>query len=278
LPEIQKELDGRYADFNVEALAISTGDPDWYLSEFKNQLNVTMPWLMMDTRLPNPYYQDQYDLWGLNDNHPTLVVLDANGVIRYRGTGDGGVAENNINYRVAFNMIGELLEEASDQDNRPEVVTTPGKLATVGSPASDFTLYDMNDNPVTLSDYRGTVIVIDFWSWGCAACGDPNNVNLKQIFREYTREQVTVLSVNLYPAPVMEEMEDYIGTQRIRYPVMLRGQDTVGSTYGITHYPTLMMIDKDGVIRYREVTESLIVNEDAQATLDSLVAELGGAI
>ncbi len=278
MPEIQKELDGRYAGLNVETLAISTGDPEWYLSAFKKELNVTMPWLRMDTRLPNPYYQEQYDLWDLNDTHPTLAVLDANGVIRYRATGDGGVGENNINYRVAFNMIGELIDETQTQDNQSAVGGTPDSVATIGLLAPDFTLNDMNGNAVTLSDYLGTVVVIDFWDWGCAVCGDPNNVNLKSIFREYSREQVTVLSVNLYPEPEMEEMEDYIGTQRILYPVMLKGYDAVGSSYNITQFPMLMIIDKDGIIRYREVTESLVFNEDAQTMLDTLVGELGGSM
>lgn len=264
MPEIQKELDGRYAQENVETLAISTGDPDWYLREFKKQLGVTMPWLMMDTRLPNPYYQEQFDLWGLKEEHPTLVVLDWQGVIRYRATGNGGVGPDDINYRYAFDLIGTLIHEADVARAAPDVG------GQVGNRAPDFTLTDLHGNAYTLSDYRGTVVVLEIWTWGCSTCGDPNHVfDFKRLYREYARERVTVLSVDAFSDPDLVALEDYVSLQRIEYPVLINGLNT-SYDYRVVTMPVLFIIDQGGVIQYRKQTNEF--DEEAQALLDQLLA------
>lgn len=268
MPEIQKELDGRYSEEKVEALAISTGDPDWYLREFKAQMNVTMPWLMMDTRLPNPYYQEQFDLWALKEEHPTLVVLDAQGVIRYRATGLGGVGEDDINYRYAFDLIGTLVQEAKAARAAAPAADIGGQ---VGNQAPDFTLSDLSGNAYTLSDYRGTVVVLEIWSWGCSTCGDPNHVfDFKRIYREYPRERVTVLSVDAFADPDLVALEEYLGVQHIEYPVLIKALNT-SYDYRVVTMPVLFILDQNGVIRYRKQTNAF--DEEAQSLLDGLLAE-----
>ena len=263
MPEIQKELDGRYAGQKVAALAISTGDPDWYLREFKAQMNVTMPWLMMDTRLPNPYYQEQYDLWQLEEDHPTFAVLDAQGVIRYRETGLGGVAEGDINYRYAFDLIGTLLEEA-------KAAPAAEVGGQVDNQAPDFTLSDMSGYAYTLSNYRGTVVVLEIWNWGCSACDDPDHVfDFKRLYREYPRERVTVLSVDAFADPDLVQLEEYLTLQRIEYPVLINGLNT-SYDYRVVTMPVLFIIDQDGIIQYRKQTNAFDV--EAQALLDGLLA------
>ena len=76
---MQKELDGRYQGENVQFYAISTGDPDWYMRAFKEQMGSKFPWLLLDINLPNPYYQEIFDLYGLHEDYPTLFLLDGVG-------------------------------------------------------------------------------------------------------------------------------------------------------------------------------------------------------
>jgi len=95
----------------VQAFGISTGDPDFYLREFKKQLGARFPWLLMDTRLPNPYYQEKFDEYRLAEEDPTLVVLDADGIVRFWEQGQEG-----LDYRGAFDLVGALLAEARQAD------------------------------------------------------------------------------------------------------------------------------------------------------------------
>lgn len=112
---MQKELDGRYQGENVQFFAISTGDPDWYLREFKKQMGTTFPWLLLDINLPNPYYEEIFDLYELHEDYPTLLLIDDEGIIRFRDYG-GGPAGKDLDYRGAFNLIGELISEAKPSE------------------------------------------------------------------------------------------------------------------------------------------------------------------
>lgn len=107
---MQEELDGRYQGENVQFFGISTGDPEWYLRALKKEWRCEFPWLMLDINVPNPYYQEIFDAYELVEEYPTLIILDTNGVIRFRDYG-GGPADKDLDYRTAFDFIGELLGE-----------------------------------------------------------------------------------------------------------------------------------------------------------------------
>jgi len=110
---MQKELDGRYRDEKVQMYGISTGDPDWYLRELKKAWGCSYPWLLLNVNLPNPYYQEVFDAYRLDMEYPTLLLVDGQGVIRFRDYG-GNTAGKDLDYRRAFDLIGELLGEQAD--------------------------------------------------------------------------------------------------------------------------------------------------------------------
>jgi len=148
----------------------------------------------------------------------------------------------------------------------PEDVEVGGQ---VGQQAPDFTLQDLDGKAHTLSDHRGTVVVLDFWSWGCATCGDPDHViAFKDLYREYPPEEVTVLSIDAFRDPDLEALEEYLALHRIRYPVLIEGLE-VSYSYRVAVMPVLFIIDADGIIRYREQTNGF--DQEAQAVLDRLL-------
>ena len=245
----------------MEALAVSTGDPEWYLEAFKKELNVTMPWLSMDTRLPNPYYQEQFDLWGLVEEHPTLVVLDSNGVIRYRGAGYGGTGEDQINYRYAFDLIGELIEEASA--HAADIPTG----WDVGQRAPDFSLNTLQGETYTLSDYFGKTVLLSFWGTGCLECGDlVPGVYAQEILDRYNNPQdFVVLGIDHYTP--QDFLEDFIEQMEIKYPVLVDAKGDVFSLYRVLDEFVYIVIDPQGLIRYRDIE----LEGDIYGVLDALI-------
>jgi peroxiredoxin len=111
MPEMQEEIDRRYKDKNIQFVAISTGDPEWYLSAFKARMGVTFPWLLMDIGVGryNASIYQQYNLRA-TDGFPSIFILDSDGIIHYRGDGKAGEGREHINYREAFDHIGTVLE------------------------------------------------------------------------------------------------------------------------------------------------------------------------
>jgi peroxiredoxin len=242
LPEIQKELDGRYSGKSFQAFAISTGDPEYYLTAFKEELNVSMPWLSMNTRLINPYYLEVYEQWELNQDHPTAVLLDTRGVIRYRGSGDGtGVANSDINYREMFDMIGTLLEEAGTPTGRE-----------VGNRAIDFTLSDiLNDEEIKLSEHFDKPILLTFWGTGCLECGDlvPGVYaqNIQEMYGGPSR--LNVIGVD-HHTPT-DFLHGFVLQNGIEYPVLVDESGNVFGKYRIRDEFIFIVLDTDGIIRYR---------------------------
>lgn len=114
MPQFQKELDGRYKGENIQFFGISMGDDQEYLKRFKQHCGVSFPWLALDIRRPNPYYQEVFDQWELGMQFATVVIIDDEGIIRFRDYG-GDYIEKSLDYRKAFDFIGELLRERAKQ-------------------------------------------------------------------------------------------------------------------------------------------------------------------
>lgn len=223
-------------------------------------MKVDFPWLSMDVRLPNPYYRELYDQWELVDEHPTLVLIDHTGTIRYRGQGKGdGSREGDIDYRVAFDLIGTLLAEAPQPTGWH-----------IGNRAIDFTLQQFGtDESVTLSDHFGETILLTFWGTGCIECGDLVPGVYAQLIQETYGgpEKLTVIGVDQYTP--LDFLEEYIAQMEIEYPVLLDPTGGVFNRYRIGQDFLFIVIDSEGIIRYRG--EEL--SSDIEKVLDELIVQ-----
>lgn len=113
-------------------------------------------------------------------------------------------------------------------------------------PAPDFGLQDASGATVQLSDYRGKVVLLNFWATWCAPCREeiPWFVDFE---REYKDRDFTVLGVSM-DSRGWDVVKPYIGRNKINYPVML-GNDTVNTLYGgADALPVTFMIDRSGRI------------------------------
>jgi len=78
-------------------------------------MGIAFPILLADPGLPNPVYRELFSTWELDALYPTLVILDGEGIVRFRASGPEGTRENQIDLEAAFDLIGRLLDEAAAQ-------------------------------------------------------------------------------------------------------------------------------------------------------------------
>jgi peroxiredoxin len=117
----------------------------------------------------------------------------------------------------------------------------------VGERARDFSLVDAEGNTVRLSDYRGQVVVLDFWATWCPPCRKeiPGFVALQS---KYAEQGVVVIGVSLDDG--WPKVRSFMGQYGINYPIVLDARGEVPSLYGgIKGIPTTFVIDRDGIIR-----------------------------
>ncbi len=120
---------------------------------------------------------------------------------------------------------------------------------TLNKPAPAFAFVNLEGQTVSLESLRGKVVVIDFWATWCGPCR--MTMPLLQEFVERKPEGVEFISMDVWEddtTKVRPFLADYGYTFNVLF-----GNADIASQYEVTGIPTLVIIDKDGVIRYRHV-------------------------
>lgn len=114
------------------------------------------------------------------------------------------------------------------------------------SKAPDFTLLDVEGNPFTLREKEGQPIVLCFFTVQCPHC--INEVpHLNAIYQEY-KDSHGLLVVGVAAGEPQAEVENFIDTYSVEYPVLLDSQGEVADLYGVRPVPHLFFIDREGYI------------------------------
>jgi len=118
---------------------------------------------------------------------------------------------------------------------------------TVNDAAPDFTLKSLEGSNLRLNEYRGQVVLINFWASWCGPCRQEMPL-LDRIHQRYADAGSAVLGVNvegtLAPA---QEIADKTG---VTFPVLVDENQHVSALYDLEAMPSSVVIDRDGVVRY----------------------------
>jgi len=146
--------------------------------------------------------------------------------------------------------ISFSLQFALAQDEHPlptDVKGTPDVLTPVSGrkTAPDFTLTDAQGKPVTLSAYKGKVVLLDFWATWCGGCKVeiPWYVEFDKRYRE---KGLVVIGVSL-DEEGMKVVKPFLEKRHIDYPVVI-GSDALGQEFGLQSMPLTLLIDRNGKI------------------------------
>ncbi len=131
-----------------------------------------------------------------------------------------------------------------DEDKNTDEDKNSNKVKSI-----DFTLKDFNGDEVSLSDYRGKLVILNFWASWCPPCiaemPDFDSVN-----KELTEDDdVVILTVNLtngYRGETEEVAREFINKNGYTLPVLFDTEGVVAQNYGIRSIPTTYFIDKEG--------------------------------
>jgi thiol-disulfide isomerase/thioredoxin len=114
----------------------------------------------------------------------------------------------------------------------------------IGKEASEFSLTDMDGNSITSENTKGKVVVFNFWFTTCKPCIS-EIPELNKIHKKYKdNEKIVFASITFNQKP---KVEKFLKKYPISYPVVSDNKDAI-SAFGISGYPTNLIIGKDGKI------------------------------
>ena len=133
-------------------------------------------------------------------------------------------------------------------------------------PAPDFSLTDLSGRPVSLSDYRGKVVILDFWATWCDPCKReiPSFIEMQN---KYASQGLQILGVSMDDdePPVREFQQQF----KMNYPVAMGSPKLADQYGGILGLPITFVIDRNGRITARHVgaTEASVIEAEIRKLL-----------
>src|SRR5208337_3942030 len=123
--------------------------------------------------------------------------------------------------------------------------------ATVGS-APSFVLSTVKSERLNLNDYRGKVVILEFFASWCPPC-QMVAPELESIYEKYKGKGLVVLAIAIDDGPTaLSAVKNFVNEYGIPYPVMI-DDGTVSRQYQVISIPTSFIIDKEGKIIHKHI-------------------------
>jgi peroxiredoxin len=140
--------------------------------------------------------------------------------------------------------------EATSASNQPFKTLTPIPVGSkVDNLAPPFTLKDLNNNEVKLSDFRGKIVVINFWGIFCGPCKEELPF-FQAISDNESAGSLKILAINV--GEDTTTVCSFIYDEGYTFTVLLDSKKEVNTLYDVNFYPTTFFINADGIIKERK--------------------------
>jgi thiol-disulfide isomerase/thioredoxin len=146
----------------------------------------------------------------------------------------------------------------------------PPMTAATDKPAPNVALRTAEGATVQLADYKGKVVLIDFWASWCPPC-KTSFPALDAIYREYREKEVEVLAVNVDEQ--RREADVFLDAHPHSLAVFFDPKGVAPAAFGVTGMPTSFLIDRAGNIRFTHTGYSTSVEQKYRRELAQLLSE-----
>ena len=123
----------------------------------------------------------------------------------------------------------------------------PAWAAAADVPAPAFTLRSSDGKLVSLAQFKGDVVMINFWASWCGPCRQEMPL-LDSIYKQYKDMGFTLLGVNVEPHS--SKANAWLKKTPVSYPILYDPKSQVSQLYQVQAMPTTVIIDRKGIVRF----------------------------
>lgn len=163
-----------------------------------------------------------------------------------------------------FFVVNNSESEPENGPYPPNYVPASSNMGEL-KPAPDFKLPTHDGKELKLSDYKGKIVILDFWATWCPPCrrGIPDLISIKE---QYKNKGVEIIGISIdeFTRNTKSEVVPFIKEYGINYPVVYGTMDIARAYGGVSSIPTSFVIDQKGQIYQMHVglvSKSVYINE-----------------
>ena len=140
-----------------------------------------------------------------------------------------------------------------------------------GLQAQPFTLPNLNRQPVSLSDHKGNIILINFWATWCRDCVQ-EMPELEKLFQEYQGKGLSIFAIAL-DREGQSAVETFLKKENLEltYPILLDPEEKVARAYRLSWVPVTIMVGQEGEIIETVLGARPWGSEEVMASIEQLL-------
>jgi cytochrome c biogenesis protein CcmG/thiol:disulfide interchange protein DsbE len=164
---------------------------------------------------------------------------------------------------VLFSCGGKDDKSSKTEKTAKQVENTENRDADM---APDFTLTSVDGNDIRLSDYRGKVVIIDFWATWCPPC-KAEIPGFVELYKQYADDGLEIIGISLDRGD-LSVVSNFVKNFNVNYPIVYYRDEVIMNYGGIQSIPTTFVVDREGKIVER------LVGYKPKEFFDSLIQSL----
>jgi peroxiredoxin len=145
------------------------------------------------------------------------------------------------------------------------------KIVREGDQAPEFSLPALDGKAISLSSYRGKVVMVHFWATWCPPCIE-ELPTLERLYRAYFGKDLEILAVSVDEGGA-GAVEQFMRKNRFALPVLLNPDQSVSRQYGTFKFPETYLVDREGIVRRKIIGAADWTSPEAQKFIQAMVGK-----
>ena len=181
------------------------------------------------------------------------------------------LAHQNPNDRTVHRKLAEIYQKLGDPELAKEHrLKAEPVQALIGKPVPDFSATDLDGKPISLEQYRGKIVLLDFratWSGPCLE----DTPNVKKVYDDYKDQGFDIIGISLDNDEKM--LRDHLKKHEIPWRQVYSGKrwdSPIAQQYGIRNLPSGWLIDKDGTLISQQASGVMLEHLVSEAVVEKV--------